>query len=222
MMHRDQTIIDTDGPDLEFLSHVRADSISVREFAINGYSVLKGLIDQNLMRALSREAIERRPFAVFPKAGPQTPVIKSKMLRRRTPAADGPILRQIQTFLLPLVRGLTGKFLTPVFSAYGYYEGDDRVLLHIDQLKCQVTLLISLDGKVGPLHLHPELSGCSLRELGELENDLAWDRNSGIQIHYPNDGLFAFRGSVIPHHRPGSRLDGSHAVAALCYKNIFA
>ena len=170
---------------------------------------------------LTREAIERREFAVFPTAGPKTPVIKSKSLRRRTPAANGPVLSDLHLKLLSTARALTGQMLVPGFSAYGYYEVEDRVLLHRDQSECALTLLISVLGNVGPIYIHPTLVGKTPEELGELESDSCWDRNSGIAISYPENGILAFRGNDLPHHRPGKILNGTHAVAALCYKRLF-
>lgn len=192
------------------------------QFRDRMYVTFENLWQVTLMNSLAVEAKARRRFAVFPKAGPKTPIVKTRIPRHRTPAASGEYLSRLHSSLLPLVRALTGKVLVPAFCAYGYYDEDDRVLLHCDQEKCAITLLIAPSGGIGPLHLHPNLIGYSMEQLGELESNPNWDRNSGIQLTYPTRGGLAFRGSVIPHHRPGSMVDSPRTVAALCYIDAFA
>ncbi|GAA3070574.1 hypothetical protein GCM10020000_63880 [Streptomyces olivoverticillatus] len=144
-----------------------------------------------------------------------------RLPRRATPAASGPLLAQVHLALTGTARALTGRLLVPTFAAYGYYEGDDEVFLHIDTEQCDLTLLTTAFGAVGPLHLHPGLVGATMERLGQLESDPEWDRTAGTRISYPPTGVTALDGHVLPHHRPGRPAPGVQAVAALCYRALF-
>jgi hypothetical protein len=138
-----------------------------------------------------------------------------------TMSATGPLLTSLLFSLVGLVRALTGRLLVPTFSSYGYYDNNDKTLLHLDQERCHITLLTTALGKVGPLHLHPELRGKTMEELGALESDPAWDKASGVPVVYPARGLTALRGNVLPHNRPGMPVPELSAVGALCYRALF-
>jgi hypothetical protein len=43
-----------------------------------------------------------------------------------------------------------------------------------------VSLLVMALGRVGALHLHPELRGATVDDLGGIESDPTWDRDSGV------------------------------------------
>lgn len=196
-------------------------SAEQRQFYSAGYVHFENLWTLEFAAAMADEARRRWPFAEFPKQGPRTPLIGTRMAHRVTPAATGPLLTGLHFSLVSLVRALTGRMLVPSFSAYGYYDVDDHTLLHLDQENCNITLLTTALGDLGPLHLHPELKGKTMAELGALESDPAWDHASGIPVVYPARGLTALTGDALPHNRPGKPLRELSAVAALCYRSLF-
>ncbi|MFF4226815.1 hypothetical protein ACX9I7_27685 [Streptomyces sp. L500] len=192
-----------------------------RSYADHGFVRLPGLWDRALADGIAREGRERWPHAEIPRHGPRTPVTARRITRRGTPAAGGPLLARTHLALTGTARALTGRLLVPTFAAYGYYEDDDEVFLHIDTEQCDLTLLTTAFGDVGPLHVHPGLIGSTMERLGELESDPRWDRAGGIRVGYPDTGVTALNGHVLPHHRPGRPRPGLHAVAALCYRSLF-
>ncbi|MFF6772313.1 hypothetical protein ACFY8W_01975 [Streptomyces sp. NPDC012637] len=192
-----------------------------RSFRTLGHAHLDDLWDTGFRDRLADEARERRTHARVPDAGPRTPVEGRRRVRKPTPAATGPLLSRLHVSMTGVARTLSGRLLVPSFSSYGYYEGDDEVLLHLDTADCDVTLLTTALGRVGPLHLRPELRGRAMAELGRLEDDVTWDRHGGVQVDYPRLGLTALAGNTVPHNRPGRPITEPSAVAALCYRALF-
>ncbi|MEX2985163.1 hypothetical protein [Streptomyces sp. C36] len=192
-----------------------------RAFADWGYVPLAGLWDRALAEAVAAEGRRRHAVAEVPRDGPRTPVPARRAPRRPTPTTSGPLLARVHLALVGAARALTGRLLVPTFAAYGYYEGDDEVFLHVDTEQCDLTLLTVAFGEVGPLHVHPGLIGSTMERLGELEGDPGWDRTGGIRVTYPDTGVTALDGHVLPHHRPGRPRPGLHAVAALCYRSLY-
>ena len=197
------------------------DVAALRALHSDGYVHLDQLWSPSFAEALTDEARTRFSAAAPPTGGPRTPVEPSRKPRMQTLVATGPRLSSLHFALAGLARALSGRMLVPTFAAYGYYQVDDHVLLHLDSEECELTLLTAPLGSVGPLHVHPDLRGMTLDELGNLENDPAWDRHSGIQVEYPRLGVTALQGRLLPHHRPGRLLTGLAAVTALCYRPLF-
>ncbi|MEU4211230.1 hypothetical protein AB0F13_14750 [Streptomyces sp. NPDC026206] len=192
-----------------------------RSFAAHGHVRLPGLWERALAERIAAEGRERRAVAEIPRRGPRTPVTARRLPRRGTPAASGPLLARVHLSLTGTARALTGRLVVPTFAAYGYYQDDDEVFLHIDTEQCDLTLLTTVFGDVGPLHVHPRLIGSTMERLGELESDPGWDRCGGTRVTYPRTGVTALNGHVLPHHRPRRPAPGLHAVAALCYRSLF-
>ncbi|MFI9240223.1 hypothetical protein [Streptomyces cinnamoneus] len=203
------------------LSRTTVTRAEQRSFAAHGHVRLPGLWDRALADGIAAEGRERHAVAEVPRRGPRTPVTARRLPRRGTPAASGPLLARVHLSLTGLARALTGRLLVPTFAAYGYYEGDDEVFLHIDTEQCDLTLLTTAFGDVGPLHVHPGLIGATMEQLGALESDPRWDRTGGTRVTYPHTGVTALDGHVLPHHRPGRPVTGPNAVAALCYRPLF-
>ncbi|WP_414169667.1 hypothetical protein ACMATS_29950 [Streptoverticillium reticulum] len=193
-----------------------------RALAADGFVRLPGLWDRDLTGGLAAEARACRPYARIPENGPRTPVTARRRTGRPgTPAANGPLLARLHLALTGTARALSGRLLVPTFAAYGYYEGDDAVYLHTDTAQCDLTLLTTACGEVGPLHVHPDLAGRTAAELGSLESDPSWDRAGGVAVSYPATGVAALNGHRVPHHRPGGPAPGLNAVAALCYRAFY-
>ncbi|MEV4438818.1 hypothetical protein AB0K09_07310 [Streptomyces sp. NPDC049577] len=209
------------GPTGAALARTTVTRAEQRAFTAQGYVGLPGLWDERLADALAAEARARRPHAKVPARGPRTPLADGRRPGPGIPAAGGPLLARVHLALVGAARELTGRLLVPTFAAYGYYEGDDRVLLHVDTEQCDLTLLTAAYGAVTPLHLHPDLVGSTMERLGRLEDDPSWDRAGGIPVSYPRTGVTALNGHVVPHHRPRDPAPGSSAVAALCYRALF-
>lgn len=215
-------VVDAVAVDAEnLLTNTIIDADHRQSFNLHGYAHLSDLWDESMRLALADEARSRHSVAEIPKSGPRTPLAEGRLRGRVTRAATGTLLAKLHLSLLGVVRALSGQLLVPTFSAYGYYEADDETLLHLDSEQCDATLLTTVLGRVGPLHLRRELQGRTMAELGELENDPAWDRDGGLQIEYPGFGLTALRGNVLPHNRPGRPVSELSAVAALCYQSLF-
>ena len=193
------------------------DSLRSRHFAH-----LEELWGPEMSAALSREAAAGWASASVPTTGPRVPVSMERATGKMIPVATGRLLEGLHHALAPLMRALSARCVVPSVAAYGYYDGDDTVVLHVDgEQTSDLVLLIGALGDVGPLHLHPELIGATTEELGRLESDPTWDRSGGETISYPAHGATAIRGNVVPHHRPGRCLDGVSAVAALHYRSLF-
>jgi hypothetical protein len=194
----------------------------LQETFFSGYHAhLDRLWGPELSCAMAAEADRRWATAILPETGPRTPVSSDRATGKRTPVASGALLDRLHHALVPLARALSARLLLPAFAAYGYYQGDDRVVLHLDGEPSDVVLLTPALGDIGPLHLHPEMVGMNPVELGRFESDAGWDRVSGLPIRYPRDGVTALRGNVVPHHRPGRPISGLCAVAALHYRSLF-
>lgn len=192
-----------------------------RFFLSAGYAHLEDLWSVELAAAIADEARSRWRFAEIPKQGPRTPVVGYRVSHRVTKSATGPLLTSLHFSLVGFVRSLTGRLLVPTFSAYGYYDINDNTLLHLDQERCHITLLTTALGKVGPLHLHPELQGKTMEELGAIESDPEWNHASGFPVVYPSKGVTALSGNILPHNRPGMPVSELSAVGALCYRSLF-
>ena len=190
-------------------------------FRTVGYMQLPNLWSASTSESLAREAAELRAHAVLPEEGPRTPLAPNRRPSRQTPAATGPVLSRLHHRLLGTARALSGRLLVPTFCAYGYYEMDDEVLLHVDLPDSEMALVTTALGDVGPLHVHPELRGSTIDDLGALESDPGWDRSSGVRLPYPRFGVTALLGTEMPHHRPGNPLEGLNAVAAMFYRSVF-
>lgn len=205
----------------EGLAHRRVEPHARRRFFAEGYVQLDGLWGEALAAAISSEARNAWRSAELPEGGPRTPVDPSRAPSRQTPVATGPLLSSLHFALVGLVRALTGRMLVPTFAGYGYYEGDDEVLLHLDTDASEVVLLNCALGDVGPLHLHQDLQGMTIEDLGRLESDPGWSPASGVPVVYPRLGVTALRGQLVPHNRPRRPVHGLSAVAALHYRALF-
>lgn len=203
---------------------IRCDALdveAVRRFRSDGYARVDALWSTTVADRVRDEARGRWQSAEAPAGGPRTPLTPDQRPSRQTRVATGPWLSTLHRSLVGFARGLSGRMLVPAFAAYGYYEDDDRVLLHVDSQGCDVTLLTAALGTFAPLHVHPELQGMTNDELGAIESDSTWDRESGVCVEYPSLGVTALRGQLLPHHRPGRPLSGLSAVAALHYRSLF-
>ncbi len=192
-----------------------------RVFLSQGYVGLEGLWSIAFASALSREAGELMRTARPPGGRPRPPVVSSRSPSSQTTVADAPLLACLHFALVGSARALTGRMLVPAYAVFNYYAADDGVWLHVDTEGCELTLLTTVLGNVGPLHLHPELLGVSSERLEALEDTPGWDPNSGSLVEYPHLGALAHRGDTVPHHRPGRTVAEPSAVAALHYRSLF-
>jgi hypothetical protein len=191
-----------------------------RYFIANGYLRLDDLWLAGFAAALADEAHASHAHAQIPESGPRTPVEERRLLRRQTRAASGALLSRLHVSMIGVARTISGRLVVPTFSAYGYYEGDDEVLLHTDSDLCDVTLITTALGSVGALHLRPELRGESADVIGALEMTAGWDNTGGTPVVYPDRGLLALAGNSMPHNRPPHPVAELCAVAALCYRSL--
>lgn len=201
----------------------RAERHEQQAFLATGFVHLDDLWSADFAAGLREDARAGWAHAVAPPTGPRTPLTDvGKAPRRQTRVAGGPVLAALHAALVPVVRALTGRLLVPTYATYGYYELDDHCLLHVDNPDCELTVLANPLGSVGALHIHPELLGRSMEELGALECDADWDRNGGVSVGpYPELGVSVMRGHQLPHHRPGQPVPELSAVAALFYRSLF-
>jgi hypothetical protein len=188
------------------------------ELRANDFVAVADLWDEPIGQALSDEAAHLWTTARSPAVGPPRRVAPSRPGIRPTLLASGDVLSALHDQLVGVARSLTGQALVPSFAFYYFYETNDEVRLHYDTDQCDLTMITEVLGELGPLHMHPELRTLSIDELFTLEDDPAWDRESGLPIHHPRSGVTAFRGRRMPHHRPGREIGGLGAVAALHYR----
>jgi hypothetical protein len=203
------------------LADLRVDLVDQRAFLDTGYLRLDALWSTELADALASDALAQASQARPPDTGPRTPLSSARTSLRPTPVATGPVLAAVHQALLPMARTLSGRLVVPSFAVYGYFEGNDECILHYDTDASDVTLLIMALGQVAPLRMHPELRGLTVEQLGGLECDPTWDRQSGVSVAYSASGLTAIRGRELPHHRPKSTVTGLSAVAALHYRSLY-
>jgi hypothetical protein len=190
-----------------------------QRFLRDNHVVLDGLWNVELAEVLQTEATAMRAFAGPPSDGPVIRVGGTRTSQR--PALmtrPGPVLAELHGSLTRFLRALSARMLVPSQATYTYYELDEEVRLHVDTPPCDVTLITEVLGKLGPLHLHPELEGMPTDDLVQLEGDSNWDRSSGLPVVHPRLGATIFRGRVLPHHRPEWPVEGLHAIAALHYR----
>ena len=117
------------------------------QFRKLGFVAIRGLIKSSLSSALKQDAIASASY--LEKHAPETTAYQSAKQSRSTV-----VLLKFQAALLPLLRTLTGYQLVPSDSWYIYYEETDEIGLHVDPEESDITVLTSVLGEVGPLHLH--------------------------------------------------------------------
>jgi len=190
-----------------------------RRFQTDGFVRLDGLWGDEMADALEAEARAVEAAALRPDSapGPRTVPSRNRAPARQTTVDDAPLLDALHGALARLARVLSARVVAPSVGNYGYYEHDDACYLHVDVDDAEVTLLVTVAGRLGPLHLHPELVGLRPDQLHALEADPGWDRQSGRQLSYPRHGVAAIRGRQLPHHRPGVTITAPTIVAALQY-----
>ncbi|MBI0414433.1 MAG: hypothetical protein ITD42_02565 [Nitrosospira sp.] len=186
-----------------------------------GFVKISGLIKTGLSSVLEQDAIASVEKSRLVGDGQMTSLEKnaqkttSYQFARRSRSTN--VLMQFQISLLPLLRTLTGNILVPSDSWYIYYEKTDEISLHVDPKESDISVLISVLGEVGPLHLHPELEGQDQNQLDSYYQGADWNPIGGIPLKYPCDGIIINRGHKIPHHRAGKPISQLCAVAALHY-----
>lgn len=194
------------------------------QFRKTGFVAVHSLIKASLHSELEQDAILSAKQDLVIQDSQMTNLdnhiseTKVYQFTKRSPSAN--ILPQLQNALLPFLRVLTGYQLVPQNSWYIYYEGTDGILLHIDPEKSDISVLISVLGKVGPVHFHPELEAQEQKQLDAYYQRTDWQPNSGIPLVYPYDGVLINRGNRIPHHREGKPISQRCAVATIHFTII--
>lgn len=209
--------------ELDALAHAVLGLEPQREFLATGHVRLDGLWSDDLAEAVAAEARAKHPLATVPPAppGPRTADSVHRAPARQVTLAVTPLLAALHLSLTRVARVVSARMVVPSVGTYGYYEHDDGCYLHLDTEAADVTFLVNVLGELGPLHLHPELVGLEMDDLHALEADPGWDRRSGEPLGYPRNGVAAIRGRLLPHHRPGTPIEGLHAVAAIHYRALF-
>jgi len=194
-----------------------------RSYLDEGFARFDGLWDQEYADRLSAEARALMAGAVPPPSRkPRPPVVAARPEpSSEVTTAAAPLLAELHDSLVPLARALTGRLMVAAWAVYIYYETDDAVWLHVDTEDCELTLLTTVVGDIGPLHLHPDLWGATQDELDALEASDSWFEQRGIAEPYPTLGVLAHRGNHVPHHRPHRRIAEPGAVAAMHYTSLF-
>ena len=194
-----------------------------RCYADDGHARLDGLWDERFAQRLCNEAQALRSEAAAPESRkPRPPVLAARPEpSREATAASAPLLQQLHLSLVPVARAITGRMMVAAWAVYIYYDTDDAVWLHVDTSECELTLLTTVMGDIGPLHLHPDMWGWSQDDLDRLEATPEWDEHRGVQASYPRLGVLAHRGNHVPHHRPHRPIAQPGAVAALHYSSLF-
>ena len=191
------------------------------QFRKTGSVAIQQLIKASLASLLEQDAIASREQEIeildskMASLEQNTPETKIYQSTKRSQSIS--VLPHLQNKLLPLLRVLTGHPLVPLNSWYIYYERTDGIVLHADPEKSDISVLISVLGKVGPLHFHPELESQNQNQLDAYYHGKNWKPDSGSPLAYPCDGILINRGHRIPHHRTGKSIFQCCAVAALHY-----
>ena len=203
-----------------------------RHFVAHGFAALGDLWGSDLSRALADEARALSTQARSPGGRRVRPaIVPSRSGDGPSSTIIAPVLSDLHESLRGLARALSGRMLVPSYAVYNYYDSDDAVWLHVDsqpndvgdvgRSACEMTLVVGALGEVGPLHVHPDLSGLTLEELEEVESADSWNPDSGLPVSYPEHGVLALSAQRIPHHRPARRVESLCAVAALHYSSFF-
>lgn len=193
------------------------------QFHSLGFTYFRGVIDCALVGELAEEANNSLTWAQRPDDGWRE---KFGSRVRETPAfqTTGRVARKLkvlQSAFLPLLRSVTGKFLSPTYAWYNHYYKTDGIWLHIDADESDVSLLTTIKGKVGPLHLHPKWRMYSQEKLDSLYLSEDWNSDCGTKVYYDIGDILINQGKYIPHHRPGTDIKSLCTVAALHYKFDF-
>ena len=191
------------------------------QFRKIGFAKISSLIKYSLSSALEQDAIASVEKSRLVRDSWMTNLEKNtqettsyQSARRSQPTN---VLMQFQIALLPLLQTLTGNMLVPSDSWYIYYEETDGISLHVDPKESDISVLTSVLGEVGPLHLHPDLVGQNQNQLDSYYQGADWNPIGGIPLRYPCDGIIINRGHRIPHHRAGKPISQLCAVATLHY-----
>ena len=186
-----------------------------------GFVKVSNLIKYSLSSALEQDAIasmEKSRLVCdswMPNLEKNIQETKSYQSARRSQPTN--VLMRFQVALLPLLQAMTGNILIPSDSWYIYYEGTDGIPLHDDPKESDISVLTSVLGGVGPLHLHPDLEGQNQDQLDSYYKGVDWNPIGGIPLRYPCDGIIINRGHRVPHHRAGKPISQLCAVATLHY-----
>jgi hypothetical protein len=206
-----------------WFARILPEPVERQTFVRQNYIQLKGVLRASFTEALSSEA--RRVLSAMHSVerGESLDPVEQGLtaLSSQTTSVPAPLLVHLHLSLIPFVRALTGQLLVPAHAWYNFYVRDDGMRLHVDTEGSELVLLSTVLGEVGPLHLHPNLSGRSQDELEAIQKDPNWKTESGVPIYYPRLGLLAHRGHLVPHHRLGRTVSEPSAVAALHYSSLF-
>jgi len=115
---------------------------------------------------------------------------------------------------LARITGLMVEPTRPLRASYLYYGRGDSLALHRDLPRCRVTILIWLDGPVGPLNVHPELVGVPDEEYLGLAIEAGGHLSGGVKIDL-RDGPLVLEGHTVPHSRPPHSSDRELVLAAV-------
>ena len=186
-----------------------------------GFAKISSLMKCSLSSVLEQDAItsveKSRLVSDSRMAGLEKNIHETTSYRSARRSQSTVVLMHFQIALLPLLQILTGNTLVPSDSWYIYYEGTDRISLHVDPKGSDFSVLTSVLGEVGPLHLHPELEDLNQNQLDSYYNGVDWNPTTGVPLRYPCDGIIINRGHRIPHHREGKPVSQLCAVATLHY-----
>lgn len=131
--------------------------------------------------------------------------------------ADGGVeLRRMHREVGIRLRHVVGHHVVPTVSSYLYYEPGDHIGLHLDQSGCDYDVLALLDGRPGPLCLHPELAGMPPGEL--LARAVAGVDDPGLLVNLA-DGPGVLAGRTTPHHRQGHPGPEELRIVAFCFRS---
>jgi hypothetical protein len=194
-----------------------------RQFLDRGHVRIDGLWSRHLAEALAAEARAVHRLAVYPGVRPVRTATGpgNRSPACQVPIGQAPLLAALHESLTRIARVVSARMVVPTVGTYGYYEHDDGCYLHVDTDEQDVTFLISVLGRLGPLRMRPELVGSTVAQLDALEDDPTWDHDGGEPISYPTLGVAAIRGRLLPHHRPASPISGLTAVGAIHYRAWF-
>lgn len=131
-------------------------------------------------------------------------------------SADGEVRDAVHERFAPRLSQVVGTELEPVQSNYLYYDQGDFIGLHLDQARCQYTVIVALDGDPEPVCVHPELAG-----LDPARIQRRWNENGpcgGVPVALQG-GPLLINGVTIPHHRHPHPSAHRLTLATFCFRS---
>ena len=188
----------------------------VTGIGLHGFATLAGLLEERELEQLRDDARHQREQLSSKERTDWSVVDGWQILgpARYSYSADGDVRDAIQRQVVDRVSARSGLALVPVQSNYLYYAEGDFLGLHLDQARCQYTVIMRLDGPSEPVCMHPELAGLDAETVRARWTD---DACGGVPVAL-EDGPLLVHGVSVPHHRRPHPFEEPLTMVTFCFR----